>query len=86
MPLSQKKKKKKKKFQTKKQKKYAGVVEPPHRGWPATLTYIYIYLKNKICDGGILGKKGSKWSNCHNLKVFWEEGGGGRGKVSHLKL
>ena len=72
----------------KKEKKIAGVAEPPigQTGWLAT-TYgvnrppqqIFFIFLNKIYDDGILGIKMLKGLNCHNLKV-WE------GKVSHFKL
>jgi hypothetical protein len=67
----------------KKKKKYARVAGHPLSGGSATPTYIYFlfcflffvldFFKNKIKY--VMGafwkkKKGSKWSNCHNLKVW----------------
>jgi hypothetical protein len=52
-----------------------GVVRPPQH---ISFFLFLDFFLNKICDRGILGgggKKRSKWSNCHNLKI----GGGGGG-------
>jgi hypothetical protein len=67
---SQKKNKQKKK-RKKKRKKWGGSATP----------FGFFFLKNKICNEGILEKKKErlKWSNYNNLKV-WEGGRGGRVK------
>jgi hypothetical protein len=65
------KKSKTKNKKPKKKKEYAGVVRPSQ--------HISFFAKKIKYVIGAFWEKRSKWSNCHNLKVWGN-------KVSHLKL